>query len=318
MKHLDYSVMPLVLDRFFSGEGISESRRAGPSRRIRSDYFDVVRFFGDQRVDPEGIHVDRLAEPFRFRDERIASFAVWAARRLKREGRLYRGPQTTKVVRTEFECKPLSLTVQPCDYGQQAGSCFALDTPHDEFGGRTLRDYYLERYASRAIEDNPLAVCLGVCGLVLTNEQEHPSLLLVRRAGHLASLEDSIGPSAAGSVDWEEQSGSLSDLARTSLEAELREELGLEQNRYALTLLAWAREIFRGERPQLFCLVRVDMNRNQLRNHMDRAVESSDEVDSFELVRLENRVLSRIELDRLNHEARMNWWLVSEWLAERD
>jgi hypothetical protein len=313
MKYLDYSVMPSVLRRYFSSDEIRRSRLAGKSREIESDYFDIVRFFGSEGLDPARVAVDRLREPFEFADQRIARYSAWVEHRLREEGRLYHGPKSTGVVTADFESEEPSITVQPCDYGKQAGSCFALDVPHPVFDQATLRDYYLGTCASRRIEDSPLALCLGVCGMVLTGDTSE-RLLLVRRAAHLASLEDSIGPSAAGSVDWEEGSESLDEMVRRALTDEIREELLLAEEQYSIVPLAWAREVFRGERPQVFCLIEAHLTPGQLARHMEQVITGSDEIASFDLVALEGQAVPKGRLDELNHEARMNWWLISEWL----
>lgn len=316
MKYLDYSRMPSILKRFFSEELIRQSRLVGAARDIESDYFEIIRFFGRSALDPSQVLIERVSHAFDFDDQRIAQFAVWAEGRLRREGRLYRGPMATAVVGTDFRSQKPSLIIQPCDYGKQAGSSFALDIPHETLNGRTLREYYLDKCATRSIEENPLALCLGVCCLVISNESEDPALLVVRRASHLASLENSIGPSAAGSVDWDEGPMDLGELIETSMTAEIQEELDLERNRYDLTPLAWAREIYRGERPQIFCLLRVSMGREELQAHMAHSSSTSGEVSSFDVIDLEDYALQDAWLKRLNHEARMNWWLVREWLME--
>lgn len=318
MKYLDYSVMRSVLNRFFGEEKTRQSRLVGPPRQFESDYFDIVRFFGGLGVDPSEVKIKRLARPFEFKDEHIARFSEWAEEELRRDGRLYRGSLATRVTEADFGSAAPAISIQPCDYGRQAGSCFALDLPHEEFDGGTLRQYYLDTYTSRDIDDNPLAICLGVCGLLLTNEQDSPSVLLVRRAAHLASLEDSIGPSAAGSIDWDEHSANLLEMIRSSLGDEIREELELHENQYTLTPLAWAREVFRGERPQVFCLIRVDMSGAELDSHMAGTIEASDEIASYALAGLEDGLPPQTgSWGSLNPEARMNWLLLSEWLAEQ-
>jgi hypothetical protein len=47
---------------------------------------------------------------------------------------------------------------------------------------------------------------------------------------------------------------------------------------------------------------------------MEQVITGSDEITSFELVALEGQAVPKGRLDELNHEARMNWWLISEWL----
>ncbi|MCK4372570.1 MAG: hypothetical protein KAW61_05455, partial [candidate division Zixibacteria bacterium] len=89
-------------------------------------------------MDPAEIAITYQAEPFEFTDDRIARFAVEIEKRMTAEGRLYSGPPVMKQVEANLAGPNRSLTVQPCHYGLQAGSCLALDYRHplfDNHGG---------------------------------------------------------------------------------------------------------------------------------------------------------------------------------------
>ncbi len=318
MKYLDYSVMPKVIKTYFDSEGAAPSRRVGVGRCHESGYSDIVRFFGDNAPDPGKIDMEFLPNGFEFDDALIAEFAARIAERMHTEGRLYDGPPAMRVADFEFSRGRGHMIVQPCRYEAQAGSCFALDLPDPNFAqrGGTLRNYYLSEYPSRRLADNPLALCLGVCGLVLVRETSDDYLLTVHRAPHLASLENSTGPSVAGSVDFDSHPGSLEDTCRRALAIEAHEELGLTGDDYKLVPLAYAREIFRGEKPQLFFLLETSLSRARISEMLNENMTERAEFDAFDFVGFAKRAKNADSwLENLNHEARMNYFLAEEYLG---
>lgn len=319
MKYLDYDRMPAILERYFGGPGRREVRLVGCERSYDSGYIDIVRFFGPGSVAPGEVEVKYLVEPFQLRDPLIRGFAFRAEDRLRREGRLYRGPSVMRPIEANLSSPPCFVVVQECDYGMAAGSCFALDLRDRAFAGRgdSLREYYLNEYPATGLAENPLAVPLGVCGLLLLRDAggRPEEVLVVHRAGHLASLENSLGPAAAGSVDWVASYGDLGELIEEAIRAEVEEELGLGADECRVVPLAWAREIFRGEKPQLFCLLETPLTGAQLRPRLDD-LKGRGEFDGYELCRLGSDLcLERAAASRFNHEARMNYCLLEEYLA---
>lgn len=317
MKYLDYNRMPGFLERYFGSDEIIETRRAGPGRGNLTDYHGIVRFFGTDGIDPRTVRVRYRLRAFSFRDERIRGFSSEIERRLRCEGRLFEGPPAAGVVDACFDTRKPHLTVQPVNYGDHAGSCFALDAPHPlfrEWGG-SLRDYYLSEYGPTAIKQSPLALCLGVCGLVVVRESSDRWVLLVRRSARLASLGGTIGCSAAGSVDFCQDYPDLRQLTIQSMSAEVVEELSLQPDEFTVTPLAWAREIFRGEKPQLFCLIETVLDRAQLTGRLGWAMNRPSEFTAafFIPIATDHR-FERVELpSALNHEAQMNRWLAAEY-----
>ena len=303
MSYLDYSKFQAFLARYFS------ERAAGPTRD--SGYFDIIRFFGRDAVDPRDIAVRCVPGRYRFSDTRIARFADEIATELRRQGRLLDGPTVMKLVSFDPSARPPIMAVQEAAYEQSSGSCFALDVEHPLFAdaGGTLREYYKPQCRSHAVTDNPLCICLGVSGMLLTAGARGPLVLQVKRTGKVATLAGEYGPSVAGVVDFTDRFENLEQLLRAQMAAEISEELNLRPDEYTLEPLAYAREIFRGERPQLFSLIRTTLDASGLARRLNGTEPSRREFDSFDLVAAE-----ALPPARLNFEAKMNWHFVSEYL----
>ncbi len=296
----------------------AHERMVGVGHRGDSAYYDIVRFFGPHAVDPAGIQMKFLDEPFEVDDPLIAQFAVGVERSMRDEGRLYDGFPAMKLAACDLTSPKPSITVQPVDYGLQAGTCYALDLKHELFAthGGTLREYYLTNHRNHTIETNPLAISLGVCGYLMAEEDGRRYLLQVKRSENLASMESSYGPSAAGGVDWTTTCPNLADLTETALRSEVREELNLVDSDFAIVPLAWAIEVFRGERPQSFCLITTSLTLTEIEDRLTTLEPDHREFDNYEWLPLENGCrLSTENLASLNFEARMNYLLIEEYLA---
>lgn len=316
MNYLNYSNLPAFIERYFSKPGMRAQRLVGVEGIYDSGYYDIVRFFGPHAAKPENIRIEYLPKPFVFSDSNIREFATHAEQRLRLEGRLYDGPGAVRIVGLDLSVYPQTMTVQECAYGDQAGTCFALDLPHPVFRkwGGTLREYYKARYPSTALDQNPLAVCLGICGYLNVREGDSEYLLQVHRTAKLASLENSLGPSVAGSVDFEADYSTVEDIISRSLGEEIGEELNLGPDEARIVPLAYAREIFRGEKPQLFCQVRTPLTREDIAVRLDSIEPSKREFDHYEFVTVHSKRHSMEHwLESLNHEARMNYYLLEEY-----
>ncbi len=319
MKLLDYNNIPSFLARYFGTKEQQTNRLVGPHREYHSDYFDIVRFFGNGGIDPKSIKINYTDEPFSFSDPLIASFSEKIADQLKSEGRIYNGPSVMKLIDVDFSVRPCVMTVQPVEYGMKAGSCFALDCKDGiwaQYGG-TLREYYKSQYPGVLVRDNPLAISLGVSGLLLTkNTTGEQGILIVYRSGNLASLEHTFGPSAAGSVDWETTSSNLHELIIRSMSSEIVEELHLPDSSFEVLPLAYTREIFRGEQPHLFCLIKTDLRWEEIKTHLSTVRDGEFEQYQLMLFDQENS-LSETEVSQFNHETKMNYYLMLEYLQNR-
>ncbi|HWR82744.1 MAG TPA: hypothetical protein VN285_05540 [Candidatus Deferrimicrobium sp.] len=316
MKYLSYDRMDEFVRRYFGSSAHAQARLVGVDRSHDSGYFDIVRLFGHNAVDPSRVQVEYMPDEFEFGDAVIAEYAQETELLLRAETRLHSGPSVMKLVDADFESRPYRVVVQECSYGAQAGSCFALDFEHHLFRGcgENLREYYKRKYPSQRVRDNPLAICLGVCGIVLLQEGRSHSLLRVFRSDKLASLEDSEGPSVAGGVDFMLEYTNLSDLIEQSLVQEIKEELGLERHEYDIVPLAYAREIFRGERPQLFCFVSTDLTRETIARRLTDTDYRWPEQRGFAFADLkaDGRLPTEV-VAAMNHEARMNYFLLEEY-----
>jgi hypothetical protein len=316
MNYLDYDKSPAFLERHFSDD--SRVRMVGPDRDHDSGYYDLVRFFGNEAVAPDSIKLTHVSDEYHIPDERIAAFAKEMAERMRVEGRLHDGPPAMKLQSVYRSSTDYELIVQPSSYDQFAGSCMALDVEHALFDnqGGTLREYYRSRCPSNAVEDNPLAICFGVCGLLETRDAGRKEYLIVRRAMHLSSLGGTYGPSAAGGVDYRTDAENLRELLVLQMTDEVNEEIGLEADEYEIVPLAFAREIFRGEKPQLFCLMRSDVTSSEVAGRLEGLPRDKREFDDYQFATSAAIGESRDSLfSALNFEAQMSWLLTEEYLA---
>jgi len=316
MKYLEYSELSAFIAAHFPGS--EDSRKVGRLKQFLSDYIDTVRFFGPEGMRPSDVTIRYLNEPFVIQDHLIAEFASKTAETMRSEGRLYDGPLSMKLAACDFNSETPTLIVQPCDYALQAGSCFALDLPDRRFdhAGGTLRDYYRRGCLVPRVDNNPLATCLGVCGYLIVDDRGDRFVLQVKRSSKLASLENTFGPSVAGVVDYTTGHRNLQQLVKSSVTRETEEELGLLPQEYETIPLAWSIELFRGERPQIFCLIRTLLSREELTARLQAVPADRREFDAFEFIPLYGgTIIDQKHFDTLNSEAKMNFFLMEEYLS---
>lgn len=292
-------------------------RLVGMDRRYDSGYDNIYRFFGENGIDPSLVQLRHTAKSFQFNDEKILYYASKYERKLRDEGRLHDGPEVVRLVNADLETDLKSILVQRASYGQFAGSCFFLDSSDPIFGEReTLRAYYLATRKSSSRDDNPLAACFGVSGMLLVEEGNQTFMLRVRRSANLATLSGTFGPSVAGVVDYDNRFQNLKELTTVSLSQEVNEELSLSESEYQIIPLAYSHELFRGEHPQLFCLVRCSLTRELLANRLSAIKGSANEFDQFDFLPMtEGRLADAGVLDDFNFEGKMNYYLAEEYLA---
>jgi len=314
MRMLDCTYLLEILRRYYPDR---ESRLAG-RQRFDSEYWDIVRFFGDRGLRPDRVEIVCFGEQWRHKDPLVEGFAFGIAGRLRAEGRLHDGPLTMAVCQASWDARPPRLVVCPAHYEDLAGTCFALDLPDDRFGpeARSLREYYLSRQQTRDYGSSLLCAGLGVCGMLMIGQRGYRQVLTVRRCGHLASLEDSWGPAAAGAVDWRTDCATLEELAVKSLTNEVQEELGLRSDEVTITPLAMAREICRGDKPQVFCLITTDLALEEITRRLTARMQSGGEFDRWRWLPIDagSTALEDSGVE-LNHEARMNIGLLEEYLV---
>ncbi len=318
--YLDESLLPRFAADHFADIAAEPSRLVGRDRRQDCYYFDIVRFFGADSLSVASVRIVCDPGQFHLTDPAIRAFTETIAEQLREEGRLYDGPLVVRVIRFERRIDGAVLTIRATSYAEQV-SCLALDLPHHLFDahGGTLRKYYKAICRTRLPEDNPLAICIGVCGYLLVQEHKRRFLLQVQRSGKLASLEHSRGPSVAGLVDFANDYPSLEDMVHRAMTQEINEEIGLNPTESCVIPLAYAREMLRGERPQVFCLVTTTLNRSEVGARLDAVPPDKREYDSFHFLELsEGGSLPADLVGPLNLEARMNYYLIEEYLRGED
>lgn len=312
MSYLAYDKLAEFVARAYPEEEARAKRMVGSRRKYESAYVDIVRFFGEGGISPYGITVEYLPEKFHITDNRIAEYAREVAERMRAEGRLYDGPPATRLSSLDLKSSPKKAVIQATDYAEQAGSSFALDLEDElfaEYGG-TLREYVYLEYRAKGKTENPLAVGLGVCAMLLIEGDASHYVLIGKRGKHLASLEGSIGPSVAGSVDFRVGYKTLGELFRKSLAQEVEEEVGLRRDEFKITPLALATEVMRGERPQLFGLVTTQLPREEVLSRI-AGLSGKPEIEDARLVKFE-------DVTGLNYEGWMSYWLAEEWVGEQE
>lgn len=314
MAYLDYNAFVEFVDEYFADN--RSARLVGTARSYDSRYTEIVRFFDGTAPEPRRVAMRYDDDQFAITDPVIEQFTREMERQFRKEGRLYDGPKVMAVRQVRCSGDRPDVCVHPADYGDKCGM-FALDLEHPVFGThRTLRRYYKSTYGHFDFADSPFPPTLGVCGYLLVEEARNRFLLQVTRSGRLASLSNTLGPSAAGSVDYVEGYADLAQLIDDALGREVVEEINLKPGEFTVTPLAFARELYRGEKPQLFCLVQCSLDRATIAGRMAQIPPEMREHARFEFVKLNgDGTLAPAFLDRLNHEARMNYHLIKEMLS---
>lgn len=303
---LVYQKFQEFLKKYFNSAEAINSRLAGGKRDFDSGYFEIVRFFGNDAIDPHKVKIEYLFGQFELKDKLIDKFAKEIEKKLKEQGRMYDGPFVARAI---LDGTRKSITLQKCRYGTFAGSCFALDEESDLFGRyKSLRDYYINQEYN-SLEDHPLALCLGICGMLVIKEENKRMGLIVERSKNLASLENSSGASAAGSVDYSEKYDTLEDLIDDAMGSEIVEELNLKSDEYKITPIAYAREIYRGEKPQIFCMIESSLSIKEITKRLD-TIKYPEEFTGFRFVDMDDISSQKI---KVNHEALMNCFLIEEY-----
>jgi hypothetical protein len=302
------------LDRYHGDESQRQARRVGIDRQHESWYFDIMRFFGERAIDPSAVRIRTSAGSASPPDPLIDEFSRRIAGELRAQGRIYDGPQVVQVIAADWHAAPPVISIEPVNYVAQAAS-FALDLVDASFEswGGTLRDYLRVNYSSTDLRDSPLLTCAGVCGFLLVKEADQAYLLRVTRSGNLASLENSVGPSAAGSVEFADDYRDLGDMIVRAMGQEVEEELGLKREEYDIKPLAYAREMLRGDRPQFFTLVATALSRSEVVDRINSLTPDAREFTDCSFMRLTEGRLAGRETQELNFEARMCAWLIEEW-----
>lgn len=310
--YLDIERFAAYVNRHHASEAQRSERMVGLERSHDSWYFDIVKFFGTARIDPAAIQIEYEKTPFVQRDALIAAYTRQIETVLRAEGRLYDGPPALQITGADWNSR--SIRVRSIRYGEQAAG-FALDLvdPAFETYGGTLRDYLRITYPSTRLEDSPLCAGVGVCGLLIVSDADRKYVLRVRRSSKLASLENTVGPSVAGSVEYAEEYRNLAELIERSMAREVEEELGFAALDYRITPLAYAREMVRGNRPQLFAVIETTLSRLQVSDRISALPEAKREFSEFAFLPLAKGRQMEADIAAFNFEAKMCYYLWEEF-----
>ncbi|PWB71118.1 hypothetical protein C3F09_08285 [candidate division GN15 bacterium] len=314
--YLDMQRFAEFVTRHFNADSQRRERMVGASRQHDSWYFDIKRFFGAGAIDPSAVPIRYEQSAFVQRDSLIAAFTQKIETALRAQGRLYEGPPAVQITRADWIPEEPSVAVRSIRYGDQAAS-FAMDLDDPAFRqwGGTLRDYIRIKYPSTKLEDLPLCAGVGVCGMVVLEDAGRRHVVRVRRSATLASLENTVGPSVAGSVEFADNFSHLAELIERSIERELEEELGLAAGKCHITPLAYAREMVRGNRPQLFAVVETKLDRTQISDRINALPAGKREFSEYTFLPFTNGCLSAADIEPFNFEAKMCYYLMEEWLG---
>lgn len=318
MSYLRYSDASALIERYPTAFGPREARLVGADKSFDSGYHSIVRFFGDAAIDPAAVRLHRKPGRYQIDDPLVREFAKHVANDLRSAGRLYDGPAVAGLRSPAPDTSSSGLDIQETSYPDFAGSCFALDLAYPAFSkyGGTLRDYYMTECQNIPLGQRPLANCFGVSGYVLVADSEQRLLLQVVRSAHLATMAGTPGPSVAGSVDFSVDHQTLGDMTSSHMGTEVQEELALQTDEFSVIPLAFAREIIRGDNPQLFCLITVHLPPAELESRMMSIPSAEREFADYQFYEIgENCRLSQERVAGLNFEARMNYYLVEEYLS---
>jgi hypothetical protein len=317
MNYIDYSKAVAAVEKYPHAFGSEKSRQVGRDHHQVSAYHGITRFFEGASLNPDSVQIQYQAGSYEIPDHKIRAFAAEAAADLRKKGRLYDGPTVTGFRSLDLSGARPVLTVQETAYPDFAGSCLALDWAHPLFkdDGGTLRDYYYQMYGTLPIERRPLANVFGVCGMLLVRDLADVYMLQIRRARHLASMPDTLGPSAAGTVDYAADYRTLADMVDRALGQEVEEELGLMMTEYEITPLAWGHDLVRGDNPQIFCLVNTWLDRVAVSDRLQQIPESHREFSEFAFIPLSREgQLPAEKVAELNFEAAMCYYMIEEYL----
>jgi hypothetical protein len=315
-RYLDIEYFGEYLRRYGGTESERQKRMVGVEKKHESWYFDIIRFFGGGGVNPRTVKVVCNSTYFPPSDAFILRFNEKIAATLRAEGRLYDGPPVVQIIDTNWLPESASVLIRKLEYADQVAG-FAMDLPDEMFQqcGGTLRDYVRRMFPAYGLAHSPLKSGVGVCGMLIVREEDRTGLLKVRRSAKLASLENSVGPSVAGSVEYAEDFRDLAEVIERSMVREVEEELGLTREEFSIHPLAYAREMVRGDRPQLFAAVETKLNSRQIAERINSLHPSAREFSEFEFLELADGRLPESKTAALNFEAKMSYYLLEEWLA---
>jgi hypothetical protein len=194
--------------------------------------------------------------------------------RLLQQPKTFNGP-AVRIVRASVQGEVLELVAQRTDYFSQSRSNLAIDYKLTK-NGPTLRGLLRKDYGAELprLDDPRLANTLGVAALVLVRTREGLVPYLTSRSRDVAVF-DHGGEwhcTASGVATLPESSDDASLFYRTSILAELDEEVGLEEGDLdTLEPVSFCREFGRAGKPQMFFVGVTSLDASTLSRKLKRA-----------------------------------------------
>ena len=174
------------------------------------------------------------------------------------------------------------VKIQPADYFSQVGTNLTLDWASQKLKGddaSTIRNS-IELPASglvNSLEASNLANTLGVACFLVTGDNR--LYTRIRSKNQAVMAEGKLHCSASGVYAWKPelmQETNSFELFEMGMHNEIYKELNLKQNEYELIPLAFARELPRGGKPQLFFLAKTDYSYKEIEKKSLQADERTE------------------------------------------
>ncbi|MCV2894583.1 hypothetical protein [Lentibacter sp. XHP0401] len=258
-------------------------------------YEDVVYFrpegyaaISSDAINPENLKVIvtplsyRLPQKLRAHTEAMVQFFK-ETRRLNWDSatNTYENNRTARV--DAFDIENTTLTLSEASYFDQIGTNLSVDTnsgklPH---GMASIRHGFEPPVDGRLppLTHSGLANSLGVAAMVFT--PDFATQLLRVRSSRLASIAHrALHCTVSGVYELPNsvKKGDITDFSalEAGMQLEMRMELGLEPDEYDLFPVAFARELPRAGKPQLFFVARSKLPLEELKLRSAKAKESNE------------------------------------------
>lgn len=246
-----------------------------------------------------GIDVDELSVNFlkskycppvrisRHYDKAIEIFQQLGKLKKHQDGR-WENNDTVKI--TDWNIEKGKITIQPATYFDQVGTNLTLDWASGclgESASMTLRND-VERKANDGLpqlKDSVLANTLGVAVVIVSGGQD--IIVPIRGNEQAIMMEGRFHCSASGVFAWdgvyEKASAPTFEFFMDGMAREIESETGLLREDYALTPLAFSRELIRGGKPQLFFIAETDKTVSEIQAGMLEAEEKWEFISDRDL-----------------------------------
>lgn len=171
-----------------------------------------------------------------------------------------------------------TLLLQEAKYHDQGRSNMVLDYKSQR--GATLRSLLIAEYSRKLppLSDPRLGNTIGMATFILYPDNDGcPVPYLVRRATNLSVFHGGVHASASCAAEWfTDGPRDFATMLAADMHNEIKQELGIARSETSsLYPIAFCREFLRGGKPQLFFLAATGLNREQLKQKREEAMERS-------------------------------------------